>query len=109
MDVDGAHRAFETARRRGELTVQELWFRYLGLGGDADEFAVDGFLQGIVPLDGFQQRVLAQALNERLQEVYEAARITFPDAPGAGEARRAIDELLGGEAGDGVRRPEEPT
>ena len=86
MDVDDRHHTFEAARVRGDLTVPELWLRYLALGGNGDAFDIDGYLQGLLPLDTLQQDILAVALNERLDEVYRAARIplstTRPDDAG---------------------------
>jgi hypothetical protein len=62
------HRQMDVARVQAQLTVQDLWLRYLALGGAGDAFEVDGYLQGLVPLDTFQQDVLAQAINEALQQ-----------------------------------------
>ena len=105
MDTDDRHRLCETARVRGELTVQELWLRYLALGGDHDEFDIDGYLQGLLHLDTSEEDVLAVALNERLDEVHRSALIPLPFLPPArpdGDARRAgIEALLG-------RDPSEP-
>jgi hypothetical protein len=75
VDIDDRHRLFAAAWVRGELTVQELWLRYLALGGTCDAFDVDGYLQGLLPLDALEQDILAVALNERLDEIYRAARI----------------------------------
>ena len=96
MDTDDRHHLFEAARVRGELTVHELWLRYLALGGTGDAFDVDGYLQGVLPLSSLEQDILAVALNERLDEVYRAARIptrtTGPDDPDV--LRRFVEGLL---------------
>jgi len=101
MDTEDRYRQCETARVRGELTVQDLWLRYLALGGNHDAFDIDGYLQGLLPLKTSQEHVLAVALNERLEEVHRAALLPLPTAPPAeadGDARRAvIEELLGRE------------
>lgn len=68
---------FEAARRRGELTVQEVWLRYLTLGGACDLFELEAFLSGLHPVSAFEQDLLAVALNERLEEVYRAARVPY--------------------------------
>jgi hypothetical protein len=99
MDPENLHRQCETARVRGELTVQDLWLRYLALGGDHDAFDIDGYLQGLLQLEPHQEHVLAVALNERLEEVLRAALIPLPtvgrhEADG-GARRVVIDELLG--------------
>jgi len=71
------HRLFEAARRRAELTVQELWLDYLSLGGTGDVFDVDAYLQGMGPLAPDQQDVLACALNECLEGLYRSVRVPY--------------------------------
>ena len=99
MDTEDRYRQCETARVRGELTVQDAWLRYLALGGTHDAFDIDGYLQGLLALETAQELVLAVALNERLDEVHRAALIPLPTAPppeADDEARRVtIEELLG--------------
>ncbi len=88
----------DAARVRAELTVQDLWLRYVALGGTCDAFDLDGYLQGLVPLETFQQDVLAQALNEALEDSYRAYHIPLSKPPtadtGDGVLGRLIDELL---------------
>lgn len=100
MDADDRYRLFESARVRAELSVHDLWLRYLALGGSGDVFDVDGYLHGLLPLEPFQQDVLAQALNERLDEVYRAARVPLSWTPPGDLAddvlHRVITELLRG-------------
>jgi hypothetical protein len=93
------HRRMDAARVRAELTVQDLWLRYVALGGTGDAFDLDGYLQGLVPLETFQQDVLAQALNEALEDSYQAHRIPLSTPPlsdhrGEERLRRLIDRLL---------------
>ncbi len=100
MDIDDRHRLFETARLRGELSVHQLWLRHLALGGNSDAFEIDGYLQGVLRLDVLEQDILAVALNERLDEVYGAARIPTPTA-GPDDTlddvlRSIVEDLLGG-------------
>jgi len=103
MDTeDGRHGAIEAARLRAELTVQDLWLRYVALGGSGDAFDIDGYLQELVGLDRFERDVLAQAVNEALEERYRAARVPLssglPDQSEAERLRRIVDELLGQKA-----------
>jgi hypothetical protein len=72
MTADDRPRRMDAARVRSDLTVQDLWLRYVALGGTGDVFDLDGYLQGLVPLEVFQQDVLAQALNEALDDLYRA-------------------------------------
>jgi hypothetical protein len=64
-----AGRRADDARRRGELTLQDLWLRYWGLGGNADWLDLDGYLAGVMTLGHDQQVVLLQALRERRFEL----------------------------------------
>ncbi|WP_369132128.1 hypothetical protein [Modestobacter sp. I12A-02662] len=80
MTSDERHRSMDAARVHAELTVQGLWLRYVALGGTGDAFDLDGYLQGLVPLETFQQDVLAQALNEALEDGYRAHRIPLSGA-----------------------------
>ena len=75
MTGEARCRQMDAARLRAELSVQDLWLRYLALGGTGDAFDLDGYLQSLVTLDVFQQDVLAQAVNEGLRDLYEAHRI----------------------------------
>jgi hypothetical protein len=98
MTSDERHRRMDAARARAELTVQDLWLRYVSLGGTGDAFDLDGYLQGLVPLGTLQQDVLAQTLNEALEDSYRAYRIPLSTPPSdhAGDERlsRLIDDLL---------------
>src|SRR3954464_7001173 len=101
MDTEARYRLCETARVRGGVAVQARWLRYRALGGTPGGFDIDGYLQGLLPLEKSEEHVLAVALNERLEEVHRAALIPLPTAPpyeADSDARRAvIDELLGGD------------
>jgi hypothetical protein len=95
MTSDERPRHMDTARVRADLTVQDLWLRYVALGGTGDAFDLDGYLQGLVPLETFQQDVLAQALNEALEDSYRAHRIPLSTPPpDEDRLSRLIDELL---------------
>ena len=83
MTGEARCRQMDAARLRAELSVQDLWLRYLALGGTGDAFDLDGYLQGLVTLDVFQQDVLAQALNEGLRDLYEAHRIPLSTSAAA--------------------------
>ena len=99
MTSDERYRRMDAARVHARLTVQDLWLRYLALGGTGDAFDVDGYLQGLVPLDTFQQEVLAQTLNEALRDVHQSFLIPM-STPGAvegwGDDRlgRLMEQLL---------------
>lgn len=101
MTSNEPQRHMDAARVRAELTVQDLWLRYVALGGTGDAFDLDGYLQGLVPLPTFQQDILAQALNEALEDSYRSYRVPMsgpPDADGDGALSRIIEDLLDGRA-----------
>lgn len=82
---------FERARRLTALSVEELWLRYLAVGGLGDVFDLDAFLHGLSPLDSADQDALAVAVNERLDDLYAAACVPYlfphpaPDLPPGGQ------------------------
>ncbi len=97
MTGDDGYRRMDAARTYAGLTVQELWLRYVAMGGTGDAFDLDGYLQGLIPLETFQQAVLAQALNEALEDQFRAARIELStSAPGEDDdrLRHLVDDLL---------------
>jgi len=52
-------------RYRGRnLNLSRLWTYYLGIGGDADEFALDGYLNGLLGLAPGQMRLVDTAIDE---------------------------------------------
>jgi hypothetical protein len=100
MTTDERYRRMDAARVHARLTVQDVWLRYLALGGTGDAFDLDGYLQGLVPLDAFQQDVLAQALNEALRDLHQAHLIPL-STPAVADGwdddrlRRLTEQLLG--------------
>jgi hypothetical protein len=93
------HRHMDDARVHARLSVQELWLRYLALGGTGDAFDLDGYLQGLTPLPAFQEDVLAQALNEALTDLHQRYLVPL-SRPAASKGwdderlRRLMDRLL---------------
>src|ERR1700712_4732951 len=94
MSNDQHHRAVDAARVGARLSVQDLWLRYLALGGSSDAFEVDGYLQGLVPLDPFQQDVLAPAVNEALEDLYRSLRVPLSATRGAGVVHTALNDII---------------
>jgi len=68
--VDGRRGELESARRRGGLSVAELFVAYFALGGTADRGQLVAYLNGDAEaLDRHQRDIAAHALNERLGDV----------------------------------------
>ena len=89
---------FEEARRRAQWSVEQLWIHYLALGGTVVVFDLQAYLADLVPLPSGQQDVLACALNERLADLGEEARVPYlhpaPSGPAHADALAVLDELL---------------
>lgn len=65
------------AWKRAQLTVEGLWSRYFTLGGQAGLAEVDGYLRGLEVLPALQRDLLAQVVNERLDELAGAHRASY--------------------------------
>ena len=94
------HHLFEAARAQADWTVQQLWIGYLAVGGSRDAFDIEAYLYGLGPLSDYQQDILANAVNERLDDLYRAACVpylaTLTLEPCEGQDPLAIlDEMLG--------------
>jgi hypothetical protein len=88
---------FVAAQRRGELTLQQLWLRYVALTGTCAMIEIDAFLHGLGTLPAGEQDKLAHALNERLDELYQASRVPYLAAdlsPDNGEDPLAVLQQL---------------
>ncbi|WP_369132318.1 hypothetical protein [Modestobacter sp. I12A-02662] len=110
MTTGERHRRMDAARVRAELTVQDLWLRYVALGGTGDAFDLDGYLQGLVPLETFQQDVLAQALNEALEDGYRSYHVPLSSHPGGDTGQDGddpLDRLIERLVGDRLPAPRE--
>jgi hypothetical protein len=59
----------EAARQLSGLSVPELWWAYVVLGGTASPQDVEGFLAGSLHPDRAQYDRLAQALNDRFTDL----------------------------------------
>jgi hypothetical protein len=70
-----------------DLTLEQLWMRYFGIGGDADLMDVDGYLAGLTSLPEGQRDVLAHAVNERLDELVARYRVPYTRAIRQGRPR----------------------
>jgi hypothetical protein len=57
------------AWRLGSLTLAELWWRYLELGGNRPRAALGEYLTGTAAWSAAEHNVLVQALNECLWEL----------------------------------------
>jgi hypothetical protein len=57
------------AWRMADLTPPELWWRYIGLGGNRAPGALADYLDGTAEWPAGEHNILAQVLNERLWDL----------------------------------------
>lgn len=76
-DEDTQRRSTWLAHQHAELTVEELWLRYFALGGIAAALEIEAYLHGLMVLPPMQRDMLAQAVNERLDELVGRGRVPY--------------------------------
>ena len=108
--TDFRHHLFESARMQAGWTVQQLWVGYLAVGGSRDAFDIEAYLYGLGPLSDDQQDILANAVNERLDDLYRATRVpylaTLTLKPcECQDPLTILDQLLGARSPDDVISP----
>ncbi|KRF09217.1 hypothetical protein ASH00_06165 [Arthrobacter sp. Soil782] len=64
-----------TALFEAELTVEDLWIRYYGLGGGVSAFEVQCYLTGLLSLPSLERNLLAEAANELLEATTVQTRV----------------------------------
>lgn len=55
------------ALSKAELSVEDLWIRYYGIGGGISAFEVQCYLTGLLSLPSLERNLLAEAANELLE------------------------------------------
>jgi hypothetical protein len=71
------HRSIKRALKQAGLSSEELWLRYFGMGGSAGYLEIDAYLHGIGVLSPLECDVLAQTINERLDELASTVRALY--------------------------------
>ncbi|OXM62899.1 PP2C family protein-serine/threonine phosphatase [Amycolatopsis vastitatis] len=70
-------RSLTLAFKRAELSVEDLWLRYFGVGGEAGFIDIDAYVHGLADLPPLERDTLALAVNERLDELTWTHRAGF--------------------------------
>jgi hypothetical protein len=60
------HEILDEGRRLAALTIGQLWWSYVAIGGTARPTEVAGFMSGEAVPDAVQYDLLAQVLNDSL-------------------------------------------
>ena len=63
------HQILEEGRKLASLSVGQLWWAYLALGGTASPTTLAAYLSGEMRPDARQYDLIAQALNDRLTDL----------------------------------------
>ncbi|WP_105032861.1 hypothetical protein [Arthrobacter ruber] len=61
------------------FSVGEVWLRYFSLSGDVDEYEVEAYLAGLMPMPALECDVLALAVNELIDDLPPRRRAPFSD------------------------------
>jgi hypothetical protein len=62
-------RRLRAALKAADISIPELWLKYFSLSGDAGEYEVEAYLQGLLSLPMTQRDLLALAANELIDEL----------------------------------------
>lgn len=106
-------RRLRAAIRAAGIPVSELWLKYFSLSGDAGEYEVEAYLQGLLSLPPVQRDLLALAANELIDDLPRPRAPYSDDFPADGatpDHGAAPDSAAEGQAGrgDGNGRQTEP-
>lgn len=77
-----AGEVLERARRRAGLSLVQLWWSYVTLGGSGSPVEVEAYLGGALRPDAAQYNRLAQALNDHFTALGEDHPVPYADGPG---------------------------
>jgi hypothetical protein len=82
-------RRLRSALKAADILVSELWLKYFAMSGDAGEYEVEAYLQGLLSLPPVQRDLLALAANELIDDL-PRPRAPYSDdfdgGPGSGPA-----------------------
>lgn len=91
-------RRLRAAMKAADITAGELWLKYFSVSGDAGEYEVEAYLQGLLSLPAIQRDLLALAANELIDELprlhapYSEDLTTKPRQPDARESENANEQ-----------------
>ncbi|ACL41216.1 conserved hypothetical protein [Pseudarthrobacter chlorophenolicus A6] len=62
-------RRLRAAIKAADIPLSELWLNYFSLSGDAGQYEVEAYLQGLLPLPAIQRDLPALAANEIIDDL----------------------------------------
>jgi hypothetical protein len=92
---DSQWRLTREAMDHAGLTSADVWLRYFGLSGEAGEYEVDAYLNGLLTLPPVQRDLLSHAVNE-----LSDGTPGQPRAPYSGPGGEGLPEPPEGPEGD---------
>ncbi|MCH6472337.1 hypothetical protein [Sinomonas terrae] len=94
-EVERQWRLTRQAMDEAGLTIGQVWLRYFSLTGNAGEYEVDAYLNGLLVLPELQRDLISHAVNELIDEKPSVRRAPYSggvDADGDGKAHERQDE-----------------
>lgn len=78
------------------LDLQDVWLRYFSLTGNADEFELDAYLNGLTTLTRLDRNLVSHAVNELISETLPptAPYSNDPDHPNDAEVLATLNALV---------------
>jgi hypothetical protein len=61
------------------FSVGEVWLHYFSLGGEVDEYEIEAYLAGLMPIPPLECDLLALAVNELIDDLPPRRRAPFSD------------------------------
>jgi hypothetical protein len=61
------------------FSVGEVWLHYFSLSGEVDEYEIEAYLSGLMPLPTLECDLLALAVNELIDDLPPRRRAPFID------------------------------
>ncbi|MFF1252778.1 hypothetical protein ACFVYC_09855 [Pseudarthrobacter sp. NPDC058329] len=94
-DEDEQRQGFRLAFEAAPLTLEQIWIRYFGIGGESGLIEVDAYVYGVLSFPARERDLLAHALNETLNTLgVNGRRASYSRAlrPRPDESGRATDQ-----------------
>ena len=69
----------EAAITESGFSIGEVWLHYFSLSGEVDEYEIEAYLAGLMPLPALECDLLALAVNELIDDLPPRRRAPFRD------------------------------
>jgi hypothetical protein len=79
MTVSGSGMSLRDGLDLAGMTVEQLWLRLLGLGGDCGQLEIEAYVLNLLSPDPYVHNLIAQALNEHFMDMGEDHPVGYWD------------------------------